>query len=182
MTDVALTSKPPTPRVRTDEDRIAILDCFARAEFLEPTVCRRLRVPDFDALEGDGRLAYGRAFADTDAQATLIRLFVLGHPISVDDLGTLTGTARSALFATGLLAADTHGHLYSPIRLVPIADAAIEHRTLYVVSDRGDNPDNSPFLPFPDIVFSGHNPLTRQFLRLLPTTQTGVVLDLCSGT
>jgi hypothetical protein len=118
---------------------------------------------------------------DGDAQAALIRLLVLGHALAANDLRAVGSDALDAMGRCGLLSVDAQGAHYSPVRLVPLSDAA-SGRMLYVASDRSDNPDDTPFEPFADIVFSGHNPLTRQFLRLLPTTPTGAALDLCSGT
>jgi methylase of polypeptide subunit release factors len=41
--------------------------------------------------------------------------------------------------------------------------------------------DGSSSRPAGDVVFSGHNPLTRQFLRMLPQSPTGSILELCAG-
>jgi SAM-dependent methyltransferase len=180
--------RPAPPGAGSDVDRQTLVDCLARAPFSEASVCACLEIPDLDALEGDGRAKLAARFDGRDLRALLTRLFVLGSPVAADDLhSALTAKEGQTLRALGLVApldpsASALAHVYSPVRLVPLSDGSARGRTLFVASDRGDTPDGSAFEPFPDIVFSGHNPLTRQFLRLLPTTETGSVLDLCSGT
>jgi SAM-dependent methyltransferase len=157
-------------------------------------VCDCLGIPDFDALEGDGpdgRAKLAARFDGRDLRALLTRLFVLGSPVHAEDFHRSLDAREVAAFRTvGLVAsldssasaASASAPVCSPVRLVPLSDGSARGRTLLIASDRGDTPDGSPFEPFPDIVFSGHNPLTRQFLRLLPPGSTGSVLDLCSGT
>ena len=147
----------------------------------------RLGIPDFSALEGDRLRRAAARFEERDLGAFLIRMFVLGAPIDAADLGAAMEPAEHAAFvSTGLLDAiepgeptDAARRWYSPIRLAPLT-----HRDndLLIACDRLERPDGSAFEPPPDIVFSGHNPLTRQFLGLLPATDTGTMLDLCSGT
>jgi methylase of polypeptide subunit release factors len=139
-----------------------------------------LRVANLSDLDDESRIGPLREFHDHDAAGNLIRLFVLGHTVPSEDLTDAVRATLDPLHRTGLVAFDGQGRLYSPVRLVPL-DTDLG-RTLYIASDRSDNPDGSPFQPFADIVFSGHNPLTREFLRLLPKTRVERVLDLCSGT
>jgi SAM-dependent methyltransferase len=165
-----------------------VVDCLGRAPFSEAAVCACLGISDFDALEGNGRTKLVADFDGRDPQGLLIRLFVLGSPIDADDFyRALTSQEAAAFLAVGLVAplcqpGAPSTRVYSPVRLVPLSDGSARGRTLLIASDRSDTPDGSAFEPFADIVFSGDNPLTRQFLRLLPTTVTGSVLDLCSGT
>lgn len=150
-------------------------------------MCARLGIPDFNGLEGDRLRKVAARFDAHDLAAVLIRLFVLGGPVGEADLArALTPAERAALERTGLVAETAREpgsgaaeEWCSPFRLVPIAH---RHGDLVIACDRPDRPDGSPIDPAADIVFSAHNPLTRQFLRLLPTSDTGTVVDLCSGT
>jgi SAM-dependent methyltransferase len=176
--------------VGSDADRRALVDCLARAPFSEASVCDCLGIPDLDTLETDGpdgRAKLAARFGGRDLQALLTRLFVLGSAVEAHDFyGAVTAHEAAALQAAGLVvpveSATASTLVCSPLRLVPISDGSNRGRTLLIASDRGDTPDGAAFKPFPDIVFSGHNPLTREFLRLVPTSSTGSVLDLCSGT
>lgn len=184
-----LTTVPAPPSPGTEDDRLAIVGCFGRAAFAEGAVCARLGIEDFDALEGPGRTAALAALAShDDLQALLVRLFVLGGPADRNAVGAACTPDELAAFELlgliGALVSDSPSApvVYSPVRLVPLADGSARPRTLFVASDRSDTPDGSPLIPFSDIVFSGHNPLTRQFLRLIPDTPAGSILELCAGT
>jgi methylase of polypeptide subunit release factors len=184
---VAPIHRPLPPQTGSDADRRAIASCLSRASFSEGVVCARLGLQDFSALEIEGVTAVAARFDGRDPGALLIRMFVLGGLISSDDLGRAMDDAeRAAFMSAGLVAPfgppDDSGsprHWYCPILLVPLAH---RYGDLLITCDRRQLPDGSPLELFPDIVFSAHNPLTLQFLRLLPTTNTGTVLDLCSGT
>jgi SAM-dependent methyltransferase len=165
-----------------------VLDLFRRAPFSEAAVCALLGIPDFDALEGEGRARLVARFDGHDLLSVLTRLLILGAAVDSAELSSVVDVPEAlALKAMGLVSASTSpgsgaARLYSPIRLVPLSDGSPRGRTLFIASDRSDTHDGTKFEPFPDIVFSGHNPLTRQFLRLSPTGPAGSVLDLCSGT
>jgi SAM-dependent methyltransferase len=182
------TTRPDPPRAGSSTDRLALLDLFRRAAFSEAAVCARLGIPDFDALEGEGRARLAARFDGKDLLSVFARLLILGAAVDSAELSSVVDVSGGrAMRAMGLLSpASSPGgrddRLYSPIRLVPLSDGSARGRTLFIASDRGDTHDGSKFEPFPDIVFSGHNPLTRQFLRLSPTAPAGAVLDLCSGT
>src|SRR5262249_49108927 len=97
----------------------------------------------------------------------------------------MSDAERSAFISTRLLAPIPDGgggqpqRWYCPVQLVPLADRYCD---LLIACDRRTSPDGSDLDVFPDIVFSAHNPPPLQFRRLLPTSNTGTVLDLCSGT
>lgn len=182
-----MTSAPPRPPLAGNhEQRQALVNCLVRGAFTESAACHCLQIPDFDAIEGDARLHVLARATASDLQTLLLRLFLLGGTVDVPTFAAVCGADEASAFVeTGLLAifrqaGDGAPLVYSPVRLVPLSDGA--GRTLLIASDRGDHFDGAPFVPFADIVFSGHNPLTRQFLRLLPQTPTGSALDLCSGT
>src|SRR5262249_15166882 len=120
-----------------------------------------------------------------DPSTLLIRTFVVGGALTDEQLASvMTDAERSAFISTRLLAPISEGEgqpqrWYCPVQLVPLADRYCD---LLIACDRRTLPDGSDLDIFPDLVFSAHNPLTLQFLRLLPTSNTGTVLDLCSGT
>jgi SAM-dependent methyltransferase len=116
---------------------------------------------------------------------TLAALFLFGELVDASALGEMSPPELDAFMTVDLVRGwpSAEGRrLYSPVRLVPLDGGPFRRRDLLLAGDRGDHPDGSPFAPFADIVFSGHNPLTRQFLRLLPNRHCGDLLDLCSGT
>jgi methylase of polypeptide subunit release factors len=172
---------PLPPHAGTSADRDRLLGLFDRAAFREPAILERLHLRDLDPLEGESRLAMAATFHDTDLLAILIRLFVLGGLV---DAGLVAGAATDAELAVlrGTSLVEPFGEdaaLYSPHQLVPVLAG---DRSLWIASDRRDSPDGSMLPQFSDMVFSGHNMGTLQFLRLMPRTPSGAALDLCSGT
>ena len=92
-------------------------------------------------------------------------MFVVGGALTDEQLASVMSDAeRTAFVSTGLLAATAAGDAqqwYCPVQLVPIADRYCD---LLIACDRRTMPDGTDLDLFSDIVFSGHNPLTLQFL------------------
>ena len=156
---------------------------FERTGFRENTVCDRLQIVALDSVDMPIFKTFARRMDGAGPLEVIVRLFLFGEGVPDEELRShLTDAEMRALQATDLVRASTMGggEWYSPVRLVPVqtAGGAIQLR---IAGDRGDHPDGSPFTPFEDIVFSGHNPLTRQFLRLLPTDGPASVLELGAG-
>jgi methylase of polypeptide subunit release factors len=157
------------------------------AGYSERHLSERLGVPTLDSVEQASFKALDGKLAGAGALDTLARLFLFGLSVSAETLRAALGDETVDAFRSADLLrvwdepGAIRGEWFSPVRLVPVAAAGLAD-DLLLVGDRGDHPDGSPFTPFADIVFSGHNPLTRQFLRLLPRRRSGATLDLCAGT
>jgi SAM-dependent methyltransferase len=168
----------------TDAAAAAALNrVFARAGFAERPICERLDLHALDCVDDPGFKSLLGRVAGEALFDVLARVFVFGARIEPPSLAAhLAQEELEAFLASDLIRPWESGDLlYSPVRLVPVQCPGAS-RDLLLGGDRGDHPDGSRFEPFPDIVFSGHNPLTRQFLKLLPRSPSGDVLDLCAGT
>ena len=182
-----MTAEPRPPLVPTSPaDAAVIRGVFDRAGFSERSLCERLGIPALDAVDLPLFKSFRHRLENGGLVEALAALFLFGEPVADAALAGMTPEERRAFTAADLLRpspGDGGGaRLFSPVRLVPIDGGTGRPRDLLLAGDRGDHPDGSPFVPFSDIVFSGHNPLTRQFLRLLPQTPCADLLDLCSGT
>jgi methylase of polypeptide subunit release factors len=158
-----------------------------RASFTERSLCEALKLPTLDAVDTPVFKTLSDHVSGLGLLEVLSRVFVFGEIVDRKMARQFLSEEEIAAFLeTDLFRVWKPGEsgderLYCPVRVVPveIGDAA---RDVIVVGDRGDHPDGSVFEPFEDIVFSGHNPLTRQFLKLLPLHHSGAILDLCGGT
>src|SRR4051794_26098959 len=174
------------PLVTGDEARAVVLRrVLDRGGFSEKSICARLGLPTLDAVDLPLFKSFRHRFTEGGLSEALVAVFLFGEAVDEARLSSeMDADERAAFAEADLLRPWTGGagQGFSPVRLVPI-DAGPPHASdLLLAGDRADHPDGSRFVPFSDIVFSGHNPLTRQFLRLLPRTPCGEVLDLCSGT
>ena len=179
------TATPPLARGEPNDARL-IRAVLTRVGFSERTICETVRLPTLDSVDLPLFKSFRHRFDGRGLLETFAALFLFGEV--VDEAALARGTSdeeRLVFRKTDLMrpwpsGRGETGRLFSPVRLVPI-DAGTGGQDLLLAGDRGDHPDGAPFTPFADIVFSGHNPLTRQFLRLLPHTRCRHVLDLCSG-
>ena len=167
-------------------DARIIRAALKRAGFSERTICGTVRLPSLDSVDLPLFKSFRHRFAGSGLLETFAALFLFGEAVDAAALARDLSQEERLVFrrtdlvrAWGTAAVETE-QLFSPVRLVPI-DAGTGAEDLLLAGDRGDHPDGTRFVPFADIVFSGHNPLTRQFLRLLPRTRCRHALDLCSG-
>jgi methylase of polypeptide subunit release factors len=170
-------------RQGSDADLAALRNLFARGRFTERGLCERLKL-DF-VHEIDNRTVRVRLgpFDDADAQAVLVRIFLLGNavPIAVFEQG-IEPDERDALVRVDLVRLEKGENgsptVVAPVRLMPVTTSGV---SLVLATDRSHGPDWRPLKPRPDIVFPPQSYLTRQFLSVLPTPDSGSVLDLCTG-
>jgi SAM-dependent methyltransferase len=176
-----MTSHQLPLRAGTVEDRATLQGLVSRAGLFEPDVAKRLGIPSTAVLELADGFQLLQRFEGDDLQAALIRLFIVGHQVPRRLLEELCSAGeRAVLERTGLIAPATGSEdVIAPIRLVPVTACGVD---LIVACDRMATPEGTPAEPRPDVIFSGHNPLTRQFLQLLPGAAQGDLLELCSGT
>jgi SAM-dependent methyltransferase len=177
-------SESPFPLRRGSEtDRAALRGLVERTRFTEPAICERLKLAMMHEI--DSRIARVRLgpFNEVDAQAVLIRLFLLGNLVPLDIVEQAFDAAeRAALFGVDLVRleqGDAGASLAaSPVRWMPIVkgDASVT-----LATDRSHGVDWRPLRVPQDVVFPPQSYLTRQFLSVLPSPGTGSVLDLCTG-
>ena len=110
----------------------------------------------------------------------LVRLFLSDDSLPAEPVAAhFTGEEIAALLAADLVRVDSTGGgaaWLATARLTPVRSG---DREWWIAADSGFGSHEAG--PPSDLVFNGHNPLTRQFLLLMPSVG-GRVLDLCSGT
>ena len=178
---------PAVPlRIATAAEVSAIRSALDRLHFNEPALCDRLGVSTLDAVDMPLFKSLESRLKEAGGLEVLGRLFLFGASVQENDARAHLSAAEFDAFRSADLlrnwADPSDRRLFSPVRLVPVHVERRSPSSLLLASDRVDHPDGSRFTPFADIVFSAHNPLTRQFLTLLPIRAGGRVLDLCSGT
>jgi len=164
--------------------RIGGADHFAQvrsalkaASYDEATLCKVLKLASLSEL-GTLKRENIELSALAPPLAFLIRLFLLGEPVPCPEFeGELNPATREALLALDLArAGDFAGRsYYTPVFLYPVEG-------FLIASDRQSNPDGSPYVAPPDMVFAAIFPGTLGFLRGIPPRPAEDALDLCSGT
>jgi methylase of polypeptide subunit release factors len=184
---VSVTTSRPL-RCGTAAARDTIARVLERAEFNERTIAAALDMPALDAVDHPLFKTFADHLEGRGALEILARLFVFGDAIDRTIVRThLSEEELDAFLDVDLLRPWTsdrssRDRLYSPVRLVPLQLGQDGAQHIVLASDRDDHPDGSPFQEFDDIVFSGHNALTRSFVKLLPEAPSGRGLELCTGT
>jgi methylase of polypeptide subunit release factors len=157
---------------------------LSTAQYDEDTICRTLGVESLAELGRVGPEDLDARAAGSSLLSLLVRVFLFGQPISPLELdGAIEPAARGSLLALDLLRVGRLGTdrersgdvYYAPVLLYPVAGVVI-------ASDRYDNPDGSPFVAPPDVVFPAIFAGTLRFLRIISRSPAGDALDLCSGT
>jgi methylase of polypeptide subunit release factors len=172
-------SRPDGPPLRrgTDQHRAAIRQLANRAGYTEAALRERFDVASIDVLVQ--RLDPPRPTHSPDALDVCADLFVRSVTVPQDGVAAALGEeALAALLATDLLRS-TNGACASPVLFVPIGTG--DGSDLLIASDVPPR-DPTAGRPDADFVFSAHNPLTRQFLDLLPRAGYDTALDLGTGT
>jgi len=144
--------------------------------YTERAVCQRL---DLTAPhEALSRGAPEESQPIHDSVDLLIRFFLEGACVDIDTLRSFVpAKALESMTELGLVMelVSRENLYYAPVSLYPVGD-------LYIASDRWTNPDKSPFVPQPDIVYPAITKNTYRFLGTLPSKPCARFLDLCSGT
>jgi SAM-dependent methyltransferase len=182
---VANPDSPFPLRAGTATAAATIRAVLVRAAFSESAICERLRIPSLDAVDLPLFKSFEERLAGAGLLEQLARAFVFGGFVGRTAIRDHVSREQLQTFIDADLLrpwAAESDQLFSPVRLVPIALPGGERTELLIAGDRGDQPDGSRIAPFSDIVFPGHNPLTREFLKLLPRSGRETVLDVCAGT
>ena len=165
----------------------AIHGVLQRGSFQEQVICEHLQLGNLSAVDHPVFMTLQHRLGGSGLLETLCSVFLFGDAVPHASIREyLSAEELDAFIAADLFRpyrapAAAPDHLYSPVRLAPIRVPDLAERDILVAGDRNDHPDGSPFTPFADIVFPGHNPLTRRFLTLLPATRPVRVLELCAG-
>jgi SAM-dependent methyltransferase len=152
-------------------------------EFNERAVLRALKISSVNQIP----MATAASLEGSSTPRALlaaIDLLILGNAMAADDLRSSWGQdAFDALAALGLI---RDAHDYPPLKVSPIGTVVCPV-WLYpvdgfvILSDRTTDLANGASSPTTEIVFPAHDFGTLLFLRLLPRTTEGEVLDLCAG-
>lgn len=162
-----------------DAEHFMRVDTMLRdAQYSEVSICRVLGITSLSAVGYVDKDVVDAT--DPPSLGLLIRLFLLGKIVQRGDIETvLDAAAIRSLQALDLIrpfvGKSERASCFAPVLLYPVAD-------LFIASDRHENPDGSPFVPPPDVVFPAIFVGTHRFLRVLPKSPTRDALDLCSGT
>lgn len=181
------TDEPFPLRLGDAGSAAAIRAVLKRASFQEQTLSERLRIASLVGVDQPVFKSLENRLSGPGLLETLAGVFLFGNAVPRTAFRAhLTDAELDAFLAADLIRPWTSpgapaDYVFSPVRLVSIRLPEFSAQDLVVAGDRGDHPDGSPFQPFQDIVFPGHNPLTRRFLTLLPATRPASVLELCAG-
>lgn len=162
-------------RIGDKADFARVAHCLKAAGFNETEVCRALKIERLSTL-GEVKNESAQLKEVPELLALFIRLFLLMDLMPRAEVERLLNQGTlDAFLALDLIRIGEYGkdQYYTPIFLYPVVG-------LLIVSDRHTSPDLSPYTP-PDVVFPAIFAGTLQFLRLIPQSVTGDVLDLCSG-
>ena len=175
-------------RVSAAASPAVLRQALKRASYNERHLCGVLGVSTLDSVDQASFKTLAKRLTGAGMLEALSRLFLFGTTVDRETLAALLPPEEIEAFQSADLLriweepGPLRGEWFSPVRLVPVERGPQQPDDLLLAGDRFDHPDGSRFAPFADIVFSGHNPLTRQFLRLLPRSRCGATLDLCAGT
>jgi SAM-dependent methyltransferase len=167
-------------RLGKRDDLNAMRALLADRRFDEATICDGLGL-DSLARVGTVTDADVAALAARRADlACLVQLLVLGRVVSRADAERLLGQPLLEAFAAldvtrPIRTPAAPDGLYASVMLYPVAG-------MLIASDRHDNPDGSPFVAPPDVVFPAIFTGTYRFLRMIAKSAAEDALDLCSGT
>jgi methylase of polypeptide subunit release factors len=161
--------------VLTDPAIDALREDLVAAGFTLDGVRDRLGETGLAGLERNSSFPAAAALADaTDAQADLVRLFVLGRPVPAVRVADVLSVAAE-LTEAGLLRTDGD-ILRSEVELKPYGT---DRMTGWICSDPTPL-DGRNVQPRPDFVL-GASPASRTLTQLVPPGHVGSVLDLGTG-
>lgn len=163
----------------SDDDRSTLQALFERAAYDESRICARLSIPGLEHL-GPGVTVPSASEPLCPTTDALLRLFAVVDGLTTAEWQQAFSTReRTALEATDLVRVDRGLDRYTgSVQLLPIA---VDGTRFMIACD--PIPAAGMAAAAPDVVFSAHNPLTTQFLRLVPPAdRCERVLDVGCGT
>lgn len=169
-------SNPVPLRVGTADEFALVAGTLRQASFDERGICEVFGLSDMSDV-GHLTIADVERANATEQLKVLARLFLVLTLVPCAEVEkVLSEDVIKALRSLGLLEREVSADsFYSTVLMAPV-------QGFLIASDRLINPDGSPLVEMPDIVFPAIYQGTLQFLRLLPRLDGGDVLDLCAGT
>jgi len=162
-------------RLGTPEEFSRLRDFLVRARYSGPEICARLGIGTIHDFRS---VAEGRPLVPEldDPQALLLRLFLDAMPVEWSEVRSLLPPHDVAILeALELLHTPDDGRCCGTVLLYPT-------ESLFIVSDRNQDPDACAVRPPPDVVYPAITRNTQRFMSILPRTPCDSFLDLCSGT
>ncbi len=162
----------PIPNTDAAEaDYTQLRHLLLESGFTLDAICQRLKIGKLSEL--DPLVVRHRDLgAPSTAADILIHFFVEGKPVAHD---AFTADSHALLKRLNLIEILDETSIASTVALYPI-----EH--IFIASDRYNSADGSQFNGWDDMVYPCLFETSARFLRILPRTPCGPVLDLCSGT
>jgi SAM-dependent methyltransferase len=162
-------------RLGTPDEFAQLRSFLVRARYTGPDICQRLGIGTIHEFRS---LSEGRPLVPdlTDPQALLLRLFLDAMGVDWDEVRSLLAVDDIAVLeALGLLHTTDGGQCCGTVLLYPT-------ESLFIVSDRKQDPDACAVRPPGDVVYPAITRNTQRFMALMPRTPCDSFLDLCSGT
>jgi 16S rRNA G966 N2-methylase RsmD len=164
-------------RIGTSEEFACVAQALKEASFDENTICSAFKLKEMSDVGSITAEDVERCSGSRQFQL-LVRLFLSPSLVPRTEVEQIfERTTIESFLSLGLLGIGEFGddEFYARALLYPVAG-------FFIASDRHSAPDNSVFDPPPDVVFPAIYGGTLHFLRLLPESPRGEVLDLCAGT
>lgn len=164
------------PTLGTDGHFQSLRSLLQLASYTEPEFCRRYGIESVGQYEIEADREQVTPY-DADATGVLLRLFVDGAYVPLEVMGRhLAPETLETMVALGLIetAPADANRVASTVSLYPCGD-------VFLISDRWNNPDRTPFRPAPDVVYPAIVSNAQRFLRFLPDSPCESLLDLCAG-
>lgn len=173
---VDVLSNPVPLQMGTADEFALVAGTLRRASFDEKSICEVFGLSDMSDV-GHLTIADVERAEASEQLKVLARLFLVLTVVPHADVEKVfSDDVIKAFRSLGLLERGEPGdNFYSTVLLAPV-------QGFLIASDRLINPDGSPLVEMPDIVFPAIYQGTLQFLRLLPRLEGRDVLDLCAGT
>ncbi len=163
-------------RIGSPDQFQEVQNWLRKAGFETEILCKTLNIPALSELDSIKRDQVQLGNVSTQL-ALCIQIFLFGEVLPDAEADRVLSTdLREVLISLDLLRPCDIGRkgYYSSAFLYPAAG-------FLMASDRHTNPDSSPFVPPPDVVFPAIFPGTLRFLRMIPDSPAARALDLCSG-
>jgi SAM-dependent methyltransferase len=163
-------------KIGSPEQFAKVRELLDSKDYSETALCRRLGIESLLKFEVAADTIKAEGW-DTDAQGLLVRLFVENRYVPVALAVEFFGEdAVQTLADLGLIERNpaNEDEICATVSLYSTAG-------VYVISDRWNHPDRTPFKPPEDVVYPAIVSNAQYFLRFLPRTPCRNLLDIGTG-